>query len=85
MDETLQELENMGIHAKRASDFAIQTNNIQEIIIRILKVVVTIILLIVLFFISYLIVYIILKSRQIYYTTLRIPMQVSRMRYLWLF
>ncbi len=71
MDETLQELENMGIHAKRASDFAIQTNNIQEIIIRILKVVVTIILLIVLFFISYLIVYIILKSRQIYYTTLR--------------
>ena len=40
-------------------------------IIKIIKVVVTVVLIVVLFFISYLIIRIILKSRNIYYTTLR--------------
>lgn len=71
IDGMLPTLTDMGIYAKKASDFAVQSSNIQEVIIRIVKVVVTIVLLIALFFISYLIVHIILKSRQIYYTTLR--------------
>lgn len=71
IDETISELENLGLNPKKAADFKVTEGEIYQRIIKIIKVVVTIILLIVLFFISYLIIKIILKSRNIYYTTLR--------------
>ena len=71
IDGTILELENMGINAKKVIDFRVDESGEYEQIIKIIKVVVTIILIIVLFFISYLIIRIILKSRNIYYTTLR--------------
>ncbi len=71
INETLTSLENLGITAKKVTDFKIDQNENTRTIIKIIKVIVTIILIIVLFFISYLIIKIILKSRNIYYTTLR--------------
>lgn len=71
MDETMQELDTLNLDAKKVTDFKINQGEIYERIIKIIKVVVTIVLIIVLFFISYLIIKIILKSRNIYYTTLR--------------
>jgi hypothetical protein len=65
------ELENIGLNPKKVTDFKINNGEIYQKIIKIIKVVVTIVLIIVLFFISYLIIKIILKSRNIYYTTLR--------------
>ena len=72
IDETMSELENLGVTPKKVTDFKVNQGEIYKRIIKIIKVVVTIVLLIVLFFISYLIIKIILKSRNIYYTTLRI-------------
>ena len=72
IDETMQELENLGLNPKKVTDFKISQDASYLNIIKIIKVVVTIILILVLFFISYLIIKIILKSRNIYYTTLRI-------------
>ena len=72
IDETMSKLENLGITPKKVTDFKVNQGEIYKRIIKIIKVVVTIVLLIVLFFISYLIIKIILKSRNIYYTTLRI-------------
>jgi ABC-type lipoprotein export system ATPase subunit len=71
IDETMQELENIGINPKKVTDFKVSEEAIYQQIIKIIKVVVTIILIIVLFFISYIIIKIILKSRNVYYTTLR--------------
>ncbi len=71
VDETINELENLGITAKKVVDFKLNQGETEQRIIRIIKVIVTIILIIVLFFISYIIIKIILKSRNIYYTTLR--------------
>ncbi len=71
IDETLQELENMGIEAKKITDFALQDNSQTIQVEKIIKTIVTIILIIILFFISYFIIRIILKSRNTYYTTLR--------------
>ncbi len=71
IEQTIQELENMGIHAKKVTDFKVNQGEIYQRIIKIIKVIVTIILIIVLFFISYMIIKIVLKSRNIYYTTLR--------------
>lgn len=71
IDETIHELEELGLNPKKATDFKVDQGAIFKQIIKIIKVVVTIILIIVLFFISYLIIKIILKSRNIYYTTLR--------------
>ena len=72
IDDTITELENMGLTPKKITDFKVYDGEISQRIIKIIKVVVTIVLIIVLFFISYLIIKIILKSRNIYYTTLRI-------------
>ena len=55
---------------KKATDFKVEYENESQIV-KIFKVVVTIFVIIVVFFISYLIISIILKSRNIYYTTLR--------------
>ena len=71
IDQTMQELENLGITPKKVTDFKMTEEEIYKRIIKIIKVIVTIVLIIVLFFISYLIIKIILKSRNIYYTTLR--------------
>ena len=71
IEDTMNELENMGIKAKKVTDFKIDQSETGRRTIRIIKVIVTIVLIIVLFFISYLIIKIILKSRNIYYTTLR--------------
>lgn len=71
IDETIHELEELGLNPKKAIDFKVDQGAIFKQIIKIIKVVVTIILIIVLFFISYLIIKIILKSRNVYYTTLR--------------
>ncbi len=71
IEETIGELESLGLNPKKASDFKIDQGEQYARIIQIIKVIVTIILIIVLFFISYLIIKVILKSRNIYYTTLR--------------
>ncbi len=71
IEETMLELENLGLNPKKVTDFKINQGEIYQRIIKIIKVVVTIVLIIVLFFISYLIIKIILKSRNIYFTTLR--------------
>ena len=70
MDQTMSELENLGLKPKKATDFKVEYENESQIV-KIFKVVVTIFVIIVVFFISYLIISIILKSRNIYYTTLR--------------
>ena len=71
MDETLAQLENLGLNPKKATDFKMNQGEVYKRIIKIIKVVVTIALITVLFFISYIIIKIILKSRNVYYTTLR--------------
>ena len=71
IDETLVSLENLGIKAKKITDYKVNDGEIYSQIVKIVKVIVTIVLIFVLFFISYFIIRIILKSRNIYYTTLR--------------
>ena len=70
IDQTMSELENLGLKPKKATDFKVEYENESQIV-KIFKVVVTIFVIIVVFFISYLIISIILKSRNIYNTTLR--------------
>lgn len=70
IDQTMSELENLGLKPKKATDFKVEYESESQIV-KIFKVVVTIFVIIVVFFISYLIISIILKSRNIYYTTLR--------------
>lgn len=71
IDDTLMQLEKLGLNPKKVTDFKVNNGEAGKRIIKIIKVIVTIVLIIVLFFISYLIIKIILKSRNIYYTTLR--------------
>ena len=72
IENTINELNNLGLIPKKASDYAVDNFATQKQIIRIATVIVTIIVIIVLFFISYFIIRIILASRKTYYTTLRI-------------
>lgn len=71
VDVTMQDLESLGLSAKKASDFELNYNEDANKIIRIIRTVVTIFVLIVLFFISYFIIRVLLKSRNVYFTTLR--------------
>ena len=71
IEETINQLESLGLTAKKVTDFKVSDWGAYSQVMKIIKVVVTIVLIIVLFFISYLIIRIILKSRNIYYTTLR--------------
>lgn len=73
IDDTILELENIGIQAKKVTDYRAVSNEIkkQTQAIKIAKLSVTVIFVLTLFFISYFIIKIILKSRNIYYTTLR--------------
>ena len=77
IDQTMSELENLGLKPKKATDFKVEYENESQIV-KIFKVVVTIFVIIVVFFISYLIISIILKSRNIYYTTLRMLEATSK-------
>lgn len=72
IEETLTELNSMNIETTKVTDFTVSQVESYKGIIKIIKVVVTIALIIVLSFISYIIIKIILKSRNTYYTTLRI-------------
>ena len=67
----MNQLDNLGLNPKKVTDFKVNQGETSQRIIKIIKVVVTIILIIVLCFISYIIIKIILKSRNVYYTTLR--------------
>ncbi len=71
IDETCANLKDIGISPKKITDFAVQDNAAYKQVMKIVKLIVTFLLIIVLFFISYLIIKIILKSRNVYYTTLR--------------
>ena len=71
IDETIGTLKEIGLNTKKASDFEVNYNEEANKVIKIVRTVVTIIVLIVLFFISYFIIRVILKSRNTYFTTLR--------------
>ena len=71
-EETIKELENMGLKTLYVKD-TIYLGNAQMVkILKITKVIVMSILIVALFFISYFIIKLILKSRNVYYSTLRI-------------
>jgi len=71
IDDTIVQLQNLGLKAKKVTDYIVNNDAAYTQILKIVKVVVTIVLIFVLFFISYFIIRIILKSRNVYYTTLR--------------
>jgi ABC-type lipoprotein export system ATPase subunit len=67
--ETISSLENLGYKTLVISDTLVQEGNTE--VIKIISLIVTIGLVITLFFISYFVIRIILKSRQVYFTTIR--------------
>lgn len=69
IDNTITELNNMGISTLKVKDTLVKNGELQ--ILRIFKTAVTIILVIALFFISYFVIRIILKSRNVYFSTIR--------------
>lgn len=73
IDNTIQELNNIGIKAKKVTDYKVMFDDFKLELegLKIAKLTITIILLVTLFSITYFIIKIILKSRNIYYTTLR--------------
>lgn len=71
IDKTIKELENLGIKAKKVTDYKVNYNETGAQVLKIVKVIVTSVLIFVLFFVSYFVIRIILKSRNVYYTTLR--------------
>ncbi len=74
INNTIKELNNIGITAKRVTDYKVMFDDFKKEVegIKIAKLTLTIILVFTLFFISYFIIKIILKSRNTYYTTLRV-------------
>ena len=71
IEEDINELINLGFIPKKASDFRVNNDQMYSKIMQVVRTTVTIILVFVLFFISYFIIRIILKSRNTYYTILR--------------
>lgn len=71
LEETVLKLEELGISARPVKDFKVNEGKEILQIIKIFKLVVTVVLILALFFISYFIIRIILKSRNVYFTTLR--------------
>ena len=71
IDSTITDLNNLEIETKKVTDFKVETDESYYQMIRFASTIVTVVLIILLFFISYFIIKIILKSRAIYYTTLR--------------
>lgn len=77
--ETVKELNKLNYKTLVIKDTLIQPT--ASVIIRVLKIIVTIILVATLFFITYFVIKLILKSRNIYYTTIRMlgaPKKVAR-------
>ena len=72
IDETAAELQTMGINPLKIKDTIVKWNPEVSAVIKILRLVLTIILVVVMFFISYFIIKVILKSRNIYFSTIRI-------------
>lgn len=71
IDETIAQIQSLGIDAESIQNFKVNDNMQMLQIVKIFKLVITCILIFALFFISYFIIRIILKSRNVYYTTLR--------------
>lgn len=71
LEETVQSLKQLGLSARPVKEFKVNEGKEMLQIIKIFKLVVTVVLILALFFISYFIIRIILKSRNIYFTTLR--------------
>lgn len=71
LEETVLKLEELGLSARPVKDFKVNEGKEILQIIKIFKLVVTVVLILALFFISYFIIRIILKSRNVYFTTLR--------------
>ena len=69
IDETVKELNNMGISTLEMKEALVSSN--LSTILQIFRTIVTIILVVVLFFISYFVIKLILKSRNVYFTTIR--------------
>ncbi len=79
LDDTLDKLDSLG-YKTLAMKNALQRES-GAAVIRIIKIIVTILLVVTLFFISYFIIKLILKSRNIYFTTIRMlgsPKKVAR-------
>lgn len=71
LEQTVLKLEELGISARPVREFKVNEGKEILQIIKIFKLVVTVVLILALFFISYFIIRIILKSRNVYFTTLR--------------
>ncbi len=71
LEETVESLKELGLSARPVKEFKVNEGKEMLQIIKIFKLVVTVILILALFFISYFIIRIILKSRNVYFTTLR--------------
>ena len=69
IDNTIKELNDAGYTTLKLTDALVNSEAVAAI--RILKTIVTVILVVVLFFISYFVIKVILKSRNIYFTTIR--------------
>ena len=69
VDETVNELKSLDLSVLKMTDTLVKEK--ATAIIQIFRTIVTIILVVVLFFISYFVIKIILKSRNVYYTTIR--------------
>ncbi len=79
IDDTVEELNNLNYKTLVVKQTLIQEST--AVIIRVLKIIVTVILVATLFFITYFVIKLILKSRNIYYTTIRMlgsPKKVAR-------
>ena len=71
IDDTINQLKAIGIKPRKVSDYKIDNASQSKRILKIVRTIVTILLIIVLYFLSYIIIKIILKSRNAYFTTLR--------------
>ena len=69
MDETVKYLNKQGFNTFKVKDTIVTEGSVE--ILKIFKTIVTIILVVILFFISYFVIKIILKSRNIYFSTIR--------------
>ena len=70
IDQTIKDLEKLGYKTLALKDSLVDSE--AEILLQVLRTIVTIILVVVLIFVSYFVIKIILKSRNKYYTTIRI-------------
>ena len=70
-DKTIDEIENLGMKVIQANSL-LATYGEVNLLLMVFKIIVTVIVTVALFFISYFIIKIILKSRNIYYSTIRI-------------